>query len=304
MFTTWVFAYLIFYNALQIFIYRRIKLVYKTISDLKSPRGRAPLKEKMSDNSLDEVDQEVRDWTESKTREIEELQKLETFRREFLGNVSHELKTPVFNIQGYIETLIDGGVKDHDINTLYLRRAAKNVERMAKIIGDLEVISLFESGALQLELKKFNILELAEDSIDSMRLMAGKRNIALGFKEGTKKVFQVWADREKIRQVLDNLLTNSIKYGKAGGETLIGFYNMDRNILIEVSDNGIGIEKVFRPRLFERFFRVDKARSKEHGGTGLGLSIVKHILEAHDQTINVRSSVDVGSTFAFTLKKA
>ena len=299
-----VVAYLIFFNLLQRFIYRKIKLIYKTISDLKRPLSDQKKTPTMKSDIIGEVEQEVIDWTDSKKMEIEQLRKLEIFRKEFLGNVSHELKTPVFNIQGYLETLVDGGIKDERINMQYLKRAVKNVDRLSKIIEDLETISLFESGALNLDPERFNIVDLADEVMDSMKIMAEKSKINLGFKPGAKLNIHVIADRERIKQVFINLITNSIKYGKAGGHTLLGFYDMDKNILCEVSDNGIGISKVHLNRLFERFYRVDKARSKEHGGTGLGLSIVKHIIEAHRQTINVRSTPNIGTTFGFTLRKA
>lgn len=297
------FSYFVFLFALQKFIYRKIKLIYKTISDQKFSIGRKQSK-KIKGDIIEEVEQEVIDWTDSKTREIEQLKKLELYRKEFLGNVSHELKTPVFNIQGYIETLIEGGVRDDKINLQYLNRAARNVERLSKIIEDLEMISLFESGALHLEIEKFNIYDFVVEVLDNMKIMSDIAGIKLGFKSGSRVGFQVLADKEKIRQVLINLITNSIKYGKKGGETLLGLYDMDQNILIEVSDNGIGIKKKHLNRLFERFYRVDKARSKEQGGTGLGLSIVKHIIESHKQSVNVRSTPGIGSTFGFTLKKA
>jgi two-component system phosphate regulon sensor histidine kinase PhoR len=297
-------AYLVFFHLLQRFIYRKIKLIYKTISDLKRPLADKKKKPSMKSDIIYEVEQEVIDWTDDKRKEIEQLRKLEIYRKEFLGNVSHELKTPVFNIQGYLETLLDGGIRDNRINMQYLKRAAKNVDRLSKIIEDLETISLIESGALTLDLERFNIVELADEVMDSLKIMAEKSEIHLGFKTGAKMGLQVIADREKIKQVYTNLITNSIKYGTKGGHTLLSFYDMDQNILCEVSDNGIGIKKEHLSRLFERFYRVDKARSKEHGGTGLGLSIVKHIIEAHRQTINIRSTPGIGTTFGFTLRKS
>ena len=297
-------GYFVIYAIIQKFLYRKIKLIYKTISDKKAIKGEDLVKNKLANGTLNDVEQEVFAWTESKSKEIEELKKLELFRREFLGNVSHELKTPVFNIQGYIESLIDGGIRDEKINMKYLQRASRNVDRLTKIIEDLEVISLIENNAFNLEFEKFNIHELAGEVLDSMNIMAENSRIHLGFKNPGRFSFSVFADREKIKQVLINLVSNSLKYGKTGGETLIACYDMHENILIEISDNGIGIEKKHLSRLFERFYVVDKSRSVESGGTGLGLSIVKHILEAHRQNINVRSTIGVGTTFGFTLKKA
>jgi len=299
-----VFSYIIFLYSLQKFIYRRIKLIYKTISEHKFSTTENPGIKNIQKNTIEEVEQEVLEWTGSKTKEIERLKELELYRKEFLGNVSHELKTPVFNIQGYIETLIDGGVADKKIKMLYLQRASRNVERLSKIIEDLEMISMFESGVLQLAYEKFDIYRLVLDVIENLKLMAEKSDIQLRCKSGSKSNVMVYADKEKIRQVLTNLITNSIKYGKRGGQTQIGLYDMEKNILVEVSDDGIGIENQHLSRLFERFYRVDKGRSKEQGGTGLGLSIVKHIIETHRQTVNVRSTPGIGSTFGFTLKKS
>jgi two-component system phosphate regulon sensor histidine kinase PhoR len=290
--------------ALERFIYRRIKLIYKTISSMKGAGKQIPNRESLNADIIGDVEQEVQDWTAVKSKEIEELKKLGEFRREFLGNVSHELKTPVFNIQGYIESLIEGELQDENVNMKYLKRAGSNVDRLVKILQDLEMISLLESNVFKLDMRRLNIYDLLIEIIDDLKVMAEKAGITLGLKEGILPETFVIADREKIREVLINLITNSLKYGKIGGETFIGFYDMDKNILIEISDNGIGIEKNHLPRLFERFYVVDKARSRERGGTGLGLSIVKHIVEAHNQNINVRSTPGVGSTFGFTLRKA
>lgn len=297
-------CYFIFSFILQKFIYRKIKLIYKIIYDLKSPNKSKVGAAQMNSNVIQDAELEVLQWAKAKKQETDQLKKMEQYRKEFLGNVSHELKTPIFNIQGFIETLIDGGIKDEAVNMDYLHKAANNIDRLSAIVEDLELISMIESGALDLTLEDFNICELSGEIFDSLEKQANAANIQLGFKEGCSDGFIVNSDKERIRQVLINLIINSIKYGKEGGETLIGCYDMDEHILIEVSDNGIGIEKKHLPRLFERFYRVGTNRSREQGGTGLGLSIVKHIMEAHNQTINVRSTVGVGSTFGFTLKKA
>ena len=234
----------------------------------------------------------------------EQLKKLEEFRKEFLGNVSHEIKTPIFNLQGYIETLIDGGLKDEKINLDYLNKASKNIDRMNAVINDLDKISKIEHEQMDLELVKFDVHELTSEVFNSLEMRADLKELTFSFKEDCDKPFMVRGDRSRIREVLVNLITNSIIYGKEGGKTLVGYYDMNDNILIEVTDNGIGIEEKHLSRLFERFYRVDKSRSREQGGTGLGLSIVKHIIEAHTQTITVRSTPQVGSTFGFTLEKA
>ncbi|MEM1218267.1 MAG: ATP-binding protein, partial [Bacteroidota bacterium] len=225
-------------------------------------------------------------------------------RRRFLGDISHELKTPIFNIQGYLETLIDGGMDDPNINRNYLLRAVKNVDRLNTIVEDLDSISRLETGDLVLEMQNFDIRELVEEVFEDFEFKAQAKGIKLDFKQGADQRFRVCADRESIRQVVTNLVTNSIKYGKENGVTKVGFYDMDRNILVEVADDGIGIDKESLNHIFERFFRVDKSRSREQGGSGLGLSIVKHLIEAHQQSVHVRSSVQLGSTFGFTLEKA
>jgi two-component system phosphate regulon sensor histidine kinase PhoR len=238
------------------------------------------------------------------SEEITELKKLETFRKEFLGNVSHELKTPIFNIQGYIHTLLDGALRDDAVNVQYLQRAARSAERLSLIVDDLEAISKFESGELILDQRTFDIYDLVKDAYDSNELLAIEKNISLSFKKESEQPFYVYADKERIRQVIVNLVTNSIKYGKEGGSTVTGFSETEENVLVEVTDTGIGMEPKHLPRLFERFYRIDKSRSREAGGTGLGLAIVKHILEAHRQTISVRSTYGAGTSFTFTLKKA
>lgn len=297
------FGYLAIHESLKRFIYRKIKLIYKTIHSMKVPSSETPINVDMKNHMIDEVEQEVLEWAKNWTNEISSLKSMEEYRREFIGNVSHELKTPIFNIQGYLHTLLDGGLDDPDINYKYLHRAANNAERMANIVADLGYISKFEAGKLQLHLVDFDICQMVRDVIDDAELKAKELNISLSLKNPSQKAIIVNADMESIRRVLVNLVSNSIKYGKEGGNTLIGFYDMDSNVLIEISDDGKGIEQKHLPRLFERFYRVDKGRSREQGGTGLGLAIVKHILEAHHQTINARSRIDVGSTFGFTLSK-
>jgi two-component system phosphate regulon sensor histidine kinase PhoR len=287
------------------FIYRKIKLIYKTIHDMKAGKG-SPKNTHidMDQNIVHQVEMEVRDWASGKTQEIEELRNNEIYRKEFLANVSHELKTPIFNIQGYLHTLIDGGLQDEKINMNYLHRASRNLDRLTAIVEDLETISQLETNSMMLEFRKFDMMKLIKETLESLEMQAEQKGIRLKIKEGADKSFMVMADRERIRQVITNLVTNSIKYGKQGGKTTLGAYDMHDNILIEITDNGIGIAKDHLPRLFERFYRVDKSRSRDAGGTGLGLAIVKHIIEAHHQTINVRSTPDMGSTFGFTLKKA
>lgn len=297
-------GYLMVYDSLKRFIYRKIKLIYKTIHSMKSPASNARINMDMKNHMIDKVEAEVVEWAKNWTKELSSLKSMEAYRREFIGNVSHELKTPIFNIQGYLHTLLEGGLDDPNINYKYLQRAANNAERMANIVADLGYISKFEAGKLQLHLVEFDICQLVQDVLDDSELKASEKNITLMLKNPIQKSLWVTADAESIRRVIVNLISNSIKYGSEGGKTLVGFYDLDNNILVEVSDDGKGIEQKHLSRLFERFYRVDKGRSRTEGGTGLGLAIVKHILEAHQQTVTARSRIGIGSTFGFTLKKA
>jgi two-component system phosphate regulon sensor histidine kinase PhoR len=296
-----ILSWFVFLYYVRNFINNRIRTLYKTIYNLKDHQSAEVANG--SDDVMLQMEKEVTQWMETRSIEIEDLKKLEHYRREFLGNVSHELKTPIFNIQGYISTLLDGGLEDPSINRNYLQRAENSVERMINIVDDLESISKLETGELVIDRYPFDIYELFMEVHYTLEMKAKARNIKLTFRDPYKAIY-VSADKDRIRQVITNLIFNSIKYGKDGGETETRFYDMEDHILIEISDNGIGIAKTHLPRLFERFYRVDKGRSREQGGTGLGLAIVKHILEAHGQTINVRSSEGVGSTFSFTLPKA
>jgi two-component system phosphate regulon sensor histidine kinase PhoR len=296
--------YFIQHNALERFIYRKIKVIYKNISEMKSPKIDVKSKIVLSQDILSEVEAEVMDWAEVKSREIEKLQAMADYRKEFLGNVSHELKTPIFSIQGYIDTLIDGGIHDDKINVEYLMKANRNVNRMIAIVQDLENISLLESGQLELEYSNFDIRELAQEMIDNLEDKADSADMDLSLKPGNPRPVMVRADRDRVAQVMTNFLINAIRYGKRGGSAKVGIYDMNDRVLVEVSDNGIGISSENLNRVFERFFRTDKARSRERGGTGLGLSIAKHIVEAHGHSVHVRSTEDVGSTFGFTLPKA
>ena len=298
-------SYIVILFFLNKFIYRRIKLIYKIIHDKKVSlsKDKIPVKD-IPEGALNDVSAEVDQWVKDQQTTIKNLQTLESYRRDFLGNVSHELKTPIFNIQGYVHTLLDGAIEDKQLSYKYLDRAAKNIERLQTIVEDLESISKLELGELVLEMSKFDIKILTEEVFEELELLAEEKNIRLKFKEGASIGYNVFADREYIRQVLVNLINNSIKYGKEGGVSKVSFYNMENYILVEVADNGAGIEKQDLIRIFDRFYRVDKSRSRSAGGSGLGLSIVKHIIEAHHQSVNVRSTPGEGSTFNFTLQKS
>ncbi len=285
------------------FIHGRIRLIYKTIHNLKTQKGQE-IELNMGEDILKKVNRDVMDWADSQKKEIKKLKEKESFRREFIGNLSHELKTPIFAIQGYLLTLLEGGLNDPKISTTFLERAVKGVDRMVNLIEDLDSIAQLETGEMKLEITKFNLLEIAKETIDTFEIKATERKIKLGFNQKYDKPIHVTGDVLRIGQVLSNLVVNSINYGKEDGETEIRFFDMDEHILVEVADNGLGISKENAGRIFERFYRADKSRSRHAGGSGLGLAICKHIMDAHKQSINVRSTLDVGSTFSFTLRKA
>ena len=254
-------------------------------------------------SDLDDVTIELIKKLQDRTVEINTLKDQDTYRKEFLGNVSHELKTPLFTIQGYILTLLDGALKDKSVRDKYLKRAAKGVDRLINIVLDLDLITQFESGIKIVDKKKFDIVELTQNVFDLIEIESEKNNISLLYDKNYSNPIYVFADEERILQVLTNLLVNSLKYGVDGGRTEVSLVKSDNKILIKVSDNGIGISSKHLPRLFERFYRVDATRSRKKGGSGLGLSIVKHIIEAHNENIYVESEFGKGTTFSFTLEQ-
>lgn len=292
-------AFLLIMNNL---LFKKVNQLHETVKNYRANGDHPSPSPEYTNNEIHNLDLEIKAWAVDRKDEIERLKKLEVYRKEFLGNVSHELKTPIFNIQGYVLTLLDGGLEDPSINRNYLERAERSIDRMITIVDDLEAISQLETGELQIEPERFDIIALARDVADAQEMKASAKGIILTLSEETKP-FNVFADRFRIRQVFVNLIVNSVKYGKEHGETKIRFYDVGENIVVEIADNGIGIKKEHLPRLFERFYRVDKSRSREQGGTGLGLAIVKHIIEAHNQTINVMSTEGAGTVFSFTLKK-
>ena len=253
--------------------------------------------------SNNDIEKEAKDRADKKKTELEELKSLETYRKEFLGNVYHELKTPIFNIQGYILTLMEGGLDDPDINKLYLERTEQNINRLISIVDDLESISGLESGSLNLKIEKFNIKKIIREVFEANEIRAKKLNIRLETGKSKESSEVVKADKKWIFQVLNNLVMNSINYGVKNGKTTVRLRSSGDKVYIEVKDNGIGISREHLHRIFERFYRVDKSRSRDTGGTGLGLSIVKHIIEAHKQTIQVKSVPGEGSSFTFTLDR-
>jgi len=300
--STFMIVYIILYYMLKKLIIREIKPIYKTIKNIQLKSG--DIDGNLDDiNIVEEVNKDVQEWARHKTQEISHLKELAKYRKEFLGNVSHELKTPIFNIQGFISTLLDGGLYDESINKKYLERADKSIDRLISIVEDLNSISSIESGELELEISEFDLSKLIFEIIEQQEYKAESRKVTIETKDIIDGII-VKADRRLISQVLINLIVNSINYGRENGKTIICIEDNTNNILVKVKDNGIGIKEKDISRLFERFYRVDKSRSKEIGGTGLGLSIVKHILEAHKQNIFVESIYGEGTIFSFTVSKA
>lgn len=283
------------------FIYRRLKKLYQEVSILDVN----DLKRESATTDIDKLSKRMQKFVEGKRLEIENLTELDSFRRDFLGNVAHELKTPLFTVQGYILTLLEGAINDKQIRMKYLERANKGVERLVAVIKDLDMIAKLENEGTKLNIEVFNILELIQNVFDLFEMKAKKRNITLSFDKIYEFPVFVKGDIEKIEQILINLVVNSIKYGKPNGTTFIVAEDYsDKKFMIKVIDNGEGIKKEHLPRLFERFYRVDQSRSREQGGSGLGLSIVKHIVEAHNENIFLKSTYGTGSEFSFTLEKA
>ncbi|MEO6550546.1 MAG: ATP-binding protein [Ferruginibacter sp.] len=288
----------------QSFVYRKIKLIYKLIYQTKaSKREEFYYKNILPQKSIDEVREDVEIWAQQRKAEIEVLKQNEAYRKEFLQNLSHELKTPIFAIQGYVDTLLNGALENPDVNKKFLSSASRNVDRLVNLVDDLDEISKLERGEQLLYKSNFVIQELVKDVFESLSIKADKKLIRLTIKKGCEVPLTVHADIEKIRQVLINLVDNAIKYGKQNGLIEASLYKIDgKRILIEISDDGTGIAEEHLGRIFERFYRTDLARSRKVGGSGLGLAICKHIVEAHQQAIHVRSKIDVGTTFGFTLE--
>lgn len=283
------------------FIYRRLRKIYQEVSILNVN----DLKRESATTDIDKLSKSMQKFVEGKRLEIKSLTERDSFRRDFLGNVAHELKTPLFTVQGYILTLLEGAVNDKEIRMKYLNRANKGVERLVAVIKDLDMIAKLENEGTKLDIEVFNILELIQNVFDLFEMKAKKRNISLKFDKVYEFPVFVKGDIEKIEQVLINLVVNSIKYGNPNGTTYVGVESYsDKKFIIKVTDNGEGIKKEHISRLFERFYRVDQSRSREQGGSGLGLSIVKHIVEAHNENILLKSTFGKGSEFSFTLEKA
>ncbi|MGN6214766.1 sensor histidine kinase [Parafilimonas sp.] len=287
------------------FIYRKIKVIYKYIYQTKANK-REEIYQKyiLPKKSIEEVNSDVEKWAEQQAAVIDDLKNNERYRREFLQNLAHEIKTPIFAIQGYVDTLLNGALENPSVTKRFLENTSRNVSRMVDLMHDLDEITKLESGEQLLHKKKFIIQEIIREAFETLSRKAGEKNIHCSIKKGCEQPVEVFADKEKIVRVLINLIDNAIKYGKTDGHVTAGIYNTDeQHVLIEISDDGIGIAEQHLSRIFERFYRTDTGRSRNAGGTGLGLAICKHIIEAHGQSIHVRSKEDVGTTIGFTLNK-
>jgi len=297
---TFLFSFFVIQYRVEHFIYRRVKKIYDDVSLLES----STLRSQPITTDMATLTREVQKFATDKKLEIETLKVREEYRREFLGNISHELKTPLFTVQGYLSTLLDGAMEDKNIRKKYLQRAEKGVERLIYIVKDLDMITKLETGDINLEVSPFDIVEVVRNVFELLEMRANRKNITLTF-DMKYTPTMVRGDQDKIQQVVTNLVMNSIKYGKIDGTTEVSIENLTKNkIIVRVTDNGEGIQKQHIPRLFERFFRVDKSGARSEGGSGLGLAIVKHIIEGHKEKIYVESEFGVGSEFSFTLEKA
>jgi len=297
----YLFSFVVIQYRVEQFIYKRVKKIYDDLTLLES----STFTKSQITTDMKTLTQDIDNFAKNKKLEIEALKIREEYRKEFIGNISHELKTPLFTVQGYISTLIDGAVKDKNIRNKYLKRADKGVERLIYIVKDLDMITQLESGTLRLDIEPFDIVQLVQNVFDLLEMKAAKKKITLTFDMDYKKPIMVKGDKERLQQVLSNLIVNSIKYGHENGTTEVSIENLIKNkVIVRVTDNGEGIAKVHLPRLFERFYRVDKSGSRKEGGSGLGLAIVKHIIEAHNEKIYIESELGIGSEFSFTLEKA
>lgn len=294
-------AYGAFSFGIERFIHSRIKVLYRTVHDMKRSRAGSEGIDLHGD-VLSKVNAEVSAWATERRIEIRELHEREQFRREFIGNLAHELKTPIFNIQGYILTLLEGGLEDQKVNRDFLNRASNGVDRLMKIVEDLDLITKLESGVMDLRTTRMDLSELVTDTMENMEVPAKDKGVRLG--NELSPGLMVSADRDRMAQVFTNLFNNAINYGKVGGSCIVRSYPLDDQVLVEVSDDGIGISEEHLPRLFERFYRVGKSRARNEGGSGLGLAIVKHIIDVHGGTIVVKSVEGEGTTFSFTVKRA
>ncbi|MGF7230206.1 sensor histidine kinase [Arachidicoccus sp.] len=296
--------FFIFREVLRRFIYRKIKLIYKFIYQTKaSKREEMYYKYVLPQKSIQEVEEDVQAWAEKQNEELESLRSTEKYRREFLQNFSHEIKTPIFAVQGYLDTLLSGSLEDEQLNRKFITKASSNIDRMVHLVNDIDEIARLESGKQSINKQDFIIQDLIKEVFENIQATDANKSINFSIKKGCEAPVHVFADKEKIRQVLTNLLINAVKYCPPSAQVVASIYKPDgARALIEISDNGMGIAEEHLPRIFERFYRTDAGRSRNSGGTGLGLAICKHIIEAHQQTIHIRSKLNVGTTVGFTLQ--
>ncbi len=297
----WVTTFLLIQLRLESYIFKRVKEVYDKVELIESSAIKSP----RITTDMNTLIQELEHFAEVKKLEIETLKDRENYRKEFMGNISHELKTPLFTVQGYILTLLDGAINDKKVREKYLQRASKGVDRLVYIVKDLDLITRLEMEDIQLEKQDFNLVALIQNVFDLLEMKAHKKDISFTFDTDYNTPIYVHANKDKIQQVLINLFVNSIKYGKHGGTTEVAIEPLVKNkLIVRITDNGEGIQKENLNRIFERFYRIDKSGSRKEGGAGLGLAIVKHILEAHQESIYVESDFGTGSEFSFTLEKS
>ncbi len=296
-------AYLLFLYLVRWYLQEKLMLIHRAVQGLRR-KGENPEDPDLDRDLLADLHERVKEKAEAQSEEIRRLKEQEAFRRRFVGNVAHELKTPIFSIQGHILTLLEGALEDPEINRKFLERASKSVDRMTRIIEDLDTITEFETGRLEVHKIEEDPFRVAYDVMETLELKAQKKGVQLRFRDPKAKPPKAMMDPQRIEQVFSNLIANAIDHGRRGGYVEVAFYDMEEELLVEIADDGVGIAEKDVPHIFQRFYRVDKGRSREQGGTGLGLSIVKHIIEAHGQSIDVRSKEGEGSTFSFTLEKA
>lgn len=297
-------SYFLFKYVLDNFLYRKIKLIYKFIYQTKATkREETYYKYILPQKSINDVQDEVEKWATQQKEEIEILKNNEAYRKEFLQNLAHEFKTPIFAIQGYVDTLLDGALENPELREKFLKNASRNIQRMVTLVNDLDEITKLESGEQPLNKSVFIIQDLIKEVYESLSIATAQKNIKCSIKKGCELPLSVHADKEKIKQVVINIVSNATKFGKENGHIVASMYRTDgKHVLVEISDDGIGISEEHLPRIFERFYRTDAGRSRDIGGTGLGLAICKHIIEAHGQTIHVRSKIDIGTSIGFTLE--
>ena len=299
-FLIFLISFLVIQYRTQIFLFNRFKELYEDLEMLDSPK----MNKSSISTDMDSLMENIEEFAKNKKIEIESLKSQEQYRKEFIGNVAHELKTPIFTIQGYISNLLDGAMDDKTLLDKYLNRTDNSIERLIYIIKDLDLITQLESSTMNLNISSFNLIDLISDIFEQLEIKSKEKNIKLFFDKKYDKEILVKADKARIEQVITNLLVNSINYGSKNGSTEVSISDLTEDkLIVRVTDNGDGIDQEHLPRLFERFYRVDVSRSRSHGGSGLGLAIVKHIIDAHNENIYINSELGVGSEFSFTLQK-